>query len=429
MQSGGVFGLDAPFGHGKTFFLKGLQDELRSDQFTVAYFDVWKADLAAHPLFLFVSDVLAQLAQQGVRIEDKRELGEKLKLLASAVARVGLKSVLRAGDDDFDKLVEPFVSEVDRLDFSNEGEAAKAMALAGEVEAAGKAFSDATQALLVDSTRRVPLVILLDELDRARPDFAIEFLEALKFIFSTGNVVFCVAVDRANLTASIRARFGESYDVDQYLARLFEFWIRLDNPPRNEHFMVQALKKRALVSDSLLLDDESIDRGAKFLAKTAIIGLGRLADNLRSIERCAERAALCLRSLQDPKWAGLVGFLCGLSLSDRDFLKEYVLPQKQLKARSPPQFGVSPIDPHPDFLNRLRTRTENARDQVPLAGVVAWGLAPEVAAVENSAIGDVFSSGVASIAAQFSAQISSSRRILGRSPASVVYDEIGWTLG
>ena len=44
-----------------------------------------------------------------------------------------------------------------------------------------------------------PLLFLVDELDRCRPDFALMFLETIKHLFDTPGVVFVLAVDRQQL--------------------------------------------------------------------------------------------------------------------------------------------------------------------------------------------------------------------------------------
>jgi hypothetical protein len=64
-------------------------------------------------------------------------------------------------------------------------------------------------------------VILIDELDRCRPTYAIEMLEAIKHWFCVPNVVFVLAMDREQLSHSIRAVYGQGFDVDGYFLRFF----------------------------------------------------------------------------------------------------------------------------------------------------------------------------------------------------------------
>ena len=52
------------------------------------------------------------------------------------------------------------------------------------------------------------LVIVIDELDRCRPSYAVELLEAAKHIFAVDHVVFVLAVNRSELAHSVRALYG-----------------------------------------------------------------------------------------------------------------------------------------------------------------------------------------------------------------------------
>ena len=77
-----------------------------------------------------------------------------------------------------------------------------------------------------------PLIVMIDELDRCRPSYAVELLEVAKHLFSVNNIVFVLAVNRAELIHSIRAVYGGGFDGDGYLRRFFDVDIRLPEPKR-----------------------------------------------------------------------------------------------------------------------------------------------------------------------------------------------------
>ena len=52
--------------------------------------------------------------------------------------------------------------------------------------------------------------VLVDELDRCRPTYAIEMLETIKHFFSLDNYIFVVATDTNQLSHSIKAVYGLS---------------------------------------------------------------------------------------------------------------------------------------------------------------------------------------------------------------------------
>ncbi|TLX45598.1 hypothetical protein C1E24_18115 [Pseudoalteromonas phenolica] len=63
--------------------------------------------------------------------------------------------------------------------------------------------------------------ILIDELDRCRPSYAIEMLEIIKHFFETPNFVFVVATDTKQLSHSIKAVYGSGFNGEEYLTRFF----------------------------------------------------------------------------------------------------------------------------------------------------------------------------------------------------------------
>ncbi len=64
-----------------------------------------------------------------------------------------------------------------------------------------------------------PLVIIIDELDRCKPTFAVEVIEKIKHLFSVKNVVFVLVMHKAQLEESIRCVYGQKIDAHIYLQK------------------------------------------------------------------------------------------------------------------------------------------------------------------------------------------------------------------
>jgi hypothetical protein len=75
-----------------------------------------------------------------------------------------------------------------------------------------------------------PIYVLIDELDRCRPLYAIRMLEAVKHLFDTDGVVFIVATDTEQLAESVRAVYGANFDSRKYLYRFFDRTYRFRKP-------------------------------------------------------------------------------------------------------------------------------------------------------------------------------------------------------
>ena len=82
-----------------------------------------------------------------------------------------------------------------------------------------------------EATKR-PLIVMIDELDRCRPTYAIEVLEVAKHSFSVENIVFVLAINRSELAHSIQVIYGDRFDAEGYLRRFFDIEFQLPDPDR-----------------------------------------------------------------------------------------------------------------------------------------------------------------------------------------------------
>ena len=79
---------------------------------------------------------------------------------------------------------------------------------------------------LADSNNPFPFVIIVDELDRCRPDFALSVLERIKHLFSVKNVVFVLSMKKVQLEKSICHIYG-NIDAAEYLQKFINCEITL----------------------------------------------------------------------------------------------------------------------------------------------------------------------------------------------------------
>ncbi len=73
------------------------------------------------------------------------------------------------------------------------------------------------------------LIILIDELDRCSPSYAVKMLERIKHYFDDDNIIFVFSTDLSQLTHTIKKFYGEGYDSCRYLNRFFDLRLRLPN--------------------------------------------------------------------------------------------------------------------------------------------------------------------------------------------------------
>lgn len=76
----------------------------------------------------------------------------------------------------------------------------------------------------------LPLYVIVDELDRCRPTYAIALLERIKHLFNVDNVVFITGTAGRQLSSSIAAVYGQNFDAWRYLHRFFDRTYQLAEP-------------------------------------------------------------------------------------------------------------------------------------------------------------------------------------------------------
>ncbi len=67
----------------------------------------------------------------------------------------------------------------------------------------------------------LPITIIVDELDRCRPTYAIKVLEEIKHLFDVPGVAFLLGLHGQQLEHSVRAAYGQGFDSAAYLRRFF----------------------------------------------------------------------------------------------------------------------------------------------------------------------------------------------------------------
>jgi hypothetical protein len=73
--------------------------------------------------------------------------------------------------------------------------------------------------------------VIIDELDRCRPEYAIAFLEATKLIFGQSGFVFCLMMNAEYLESLARHRFGVAKEDEKYIDKFVDIRLKLNPQP------------------------------------------------------------------------------------------------------------------------------------------------------------------------------------------------------
>ena len=225
--------VDAAWGTGKTTFLDMWEWHLRNQEFPVVRFNAWESDFSKDPFISFSSELIDILSKkynmEKYKAEKINEIVDDLFLhIASGAIRH-----LTSGIIDPGTLMKMSLNPLSgkRLDTHLD---------AKELVQNFKNILQET-ALELSDEKKHPLVVMVDELDRCRPSYAVEFLEITKHLFSVDHIVFVLAINRSQLVHSIKAIYGSNFDAQGYLGRFFDIDFQLLQPNR-EAFINNALE-------------------------------------------------------------------------------------------------------------------------------------------------------------------------------------------
>lgn len=240
VEEGLVVFIHAPWGEGKTTFARMWRAHLRGQKLEAIYFDAYASDYFEDPFVSFSGEILGlvdkHLEAAGIaepRREFKKTAVEVGKRLAGLGAKVGLRAltlgaiesthvgelkdigtelatgVSDIGADVIEKRIEHYTKEKDAL----------------------QAFKKSLAKLagVVREKQGFPLTIVVDELDRCRPDFALGLLERIKHLFDVPGVAFILLVNRDQIESYVRTVYGESVDARAYLLKFANLFVDLPN--------------------------------------------------------------------------------------------------------------------------------------------------------------------------------------------------------
>lgn len=253
-----VMAIDDEWGKGKTFFVKKWAEDLLLQEPPIRsiYFDAWEADCISDPLIAFIAELqegienflpvpdkiveLPTIGKQQLQktfIKIRKAFWPATKLLAGNFA----KHVTGTSLDEFLELgvgEEDQNGSRDAIDKGLDRFFVQAIEEQGNKRQVIREFkSEIEQTLqsLDGKHLQLPIVVFVDELDRSRPNFAIELLEGIKHLFDIPGLCFVISTNINQLAETVRGGYGGDFDGRRYLDRLFHTRYALPKPTTEQY--------------------------------------------------------------------------------------------------------------------------------------------------------------------------------------------------
>lgn len=223
--------VNAPWGSGKTFFIKQVERVLRmanptleqgagrldsifgatakdllANPFLPIYFNAWEDDHFDNPILPILATIAMSVDESTVHgeVDPWRSIGDIIETTASVFG--------------LNLSVSNFVKDFNGVDFLERYKEEKKLR---------SRIDELVRNYLPGIANRA--VIFIDELDRCRPEFAVKVLEQAKTLFQQDNIVVVYSTDISQLANSLEGVYGPNFDGVKYLERFYDKRIELNS--------------------------------------------------------------------------------------------------------------------------------------------------------------------------------------------------------
>lgn len=221
--------IDGAWGTGKTEFSLKLKSLLLTEMdANVIYIDAFKDDHIDTPIISIAAAIYSITPEK----DQKTFLEKSLPAL-----KFGLKTTLKAGSawilkQDSETLSEEFTNALKEASDKSIENTIENL-LKEHVKHAENVIS--LQNFLKEMSKNKKIIIIVDELDRCRPSYAVSFLESIKHIFDINNVYFILVANMIQIRASISHAYGNLVDSKKYLDKFVKYTTPLPSEFNNSH--------------------------------------------------------------------------------------------------------------------------------------------------------------------------------------------------
>lgn len=285
-EGGFTLAINGAWGTGKSTFVRMWQKHLENAKYKTTYLNAWEMDFNSIPLVSILGEICS--------IADckKKEITKIIKSFPGFIP-TGIKGFISTyiGEEAIKNLFNRHKSFDDDISYyCNQKEALTQ-------------FRSELQSFITNNCGNKPLIFFIDELDRCRPDYAVEFLERMKHFFCVDNIIFIVAIDKQHLAESVKGHYGSAnIDTNEYLRRFFD--VEYDLPTPEVKGFCEFIFKREN------LDGINSDKEKDILLDVILMLVQNDNITLRQAEQYISQLKLCYLSYKELiYWHDLVAFL------------------------------------------------------------------------------------------------------------------------
>ena len=173
----------------------------------VIYYNAWENDSHANALESLIYNILNEYPNMKNQVVDFKDFKKVFKKISRDIIYKGTLELLDINNFDDLNSFEDLSKEITTI------------------EEKKKSFNQLIDCILGEKNR---LILMIDELDRCKPSFAIELLETIKHFYNNDKVTVIVSTNNYELSNTIRNYYGNDFDGYGYLNKFYDSIISLD---------------------------------------------------------------------------------------------------------------------------------------------------------------------------------------------------------
>ena len=235
--------IDGGWGTGKTEFCQKLIRLMQQQHpdYQPVYIDAFRSDHSGEPLLALLAEIIKACTPEDTgdqpseqRKNITRKVAKAAGFVMKTVAKAAVGHVLKQNTDDLAEEFQQIMNDGQDADSLAETVTDAAATIASHtidatVEALLKEQIEAEKnletlkACLKELAADKPIILFIDELDRCRPDYAVDMLEVIKHVFDIENVKVVLVTNTKQLRAAINHRYGAEVDAQKYLDKFLKY--------------------------------------------------------------------------------------------------------------------------------------------------------------------------------------------------------------
>lgn len=176
--------LSADYGMGKTFFSTRFTQYLRNNRYDVIYFSVWENDYMQEPFLAFSKVIINYIHNKFKAEKYKANIAKVFETTEKIVESITISTRLGVNISS-EKLINAFKADTDPI-----------------VEFRKQLTS------FINKIPKRKLILIVDELDRCRPDYAMKTLECIKHFFDIEGLFVILPTNKEALNDCIKSLYG-----------------------------------------------------------------------------------------------------------------------------------------------------------------------------------------------------------------------------